>query len=108
MRQYLAQTNKDNTEGIDFQTEKAEVIFNRDMMVNESEVIQNCANSVDLISRETILKNHSWVDDPKAEMDRLRDERAEDQQAADSYNDAFGNHNHDDQKGEVTGDEEEQ
>lgn len=108
VRQYLAQTNKDNTEGIDFQKEKAEVIFNRDMMVNETEVIQNCANSVDLISRETILKNHSWVDNPKAEMDRLRDEHAEDEKAADSYNKAFGDHNHDDQKDEVTGDEEEQ
>lgn len=90
VRKYLSQNNKD-VQDIDFDKEKAEVIFNRDMMVNEKEVIEMCAKSVDLISRETILKNHSWVDDPKAELDRLKKEEAEAQKQADSYRDAFEN-----------------
>ena len=88
VKQWIKQTGgvKEETDN-----EKADVIFNRDTMVNEKEVIESCAKSVGLISRETILKNHSWVDDPKAELDRLKDEEAEAQKQADSYRDAFEN-----------------
>lgn len=73
--------------------EKADVIFNRDMMVNEPEVIQDCVNSVGLISNETILKMHPWIDDPKAEMDRMAEENEAQQQTGDAYRDAFENGN---------------
>lgn len=86
VKQWIAQTGgvKENKED-----EKAEVIFNRDMMINESEVIQNCSNSVGLISNETILKNHSWVDDPQEEMKRLQKQQEADAQQTDTYRAAF-------------------
>lgn len=81
VKQYLKQTGKCEVED----SEKADVIFNRDMMINESEVIENCNKSVSIISRETILKNHSWVDDPKEELKRLEAEEAKMQESADIY-----------------------
>ena len=48
--------------------ETAEVIFNRDMLIDESGVIENCVRSQGIISRETIVKNHPWVDDVKSEL----------------------------------------
>ncbi|MBR3552486.1 MAG: phage portal protein [Clostridia bacterium] len=81
---HLKQTNVG-----DFENEKADVIFNRDMMVNESEVIDNCQKSGGLISNETILKNHPWIDDPQAEMERLETEQNEAAQQNDAYRGAF-------------------
>lgn len=55
----------------DFENEDVEIIFNRDMMISESEVIDNCQKSTGLLSDETIVANHPWVDDPAAELDRI-------------------------------------
>ncbi len=49
----------------------AEIIFNRDMLIDEAGVIENCVKSKDLISLETVVKNHPWVDDVQGEMKRL-------------------------------------
>lgn len=52
------------------------VIFNRDMIVNESQVITNCKESMGIISQETIVENHPWVNDVDEEMKRLDDEES--------------------------------
>ena len=59
-----------------------DVIFNRDMLIDEGGVIDNCIKSQGMLSRETVLKNHSWVDDVQGEMDRLKE--------GDDYGNAFG------------------
>lgn len=41
--------------------ESMNVIFNRDMLMNESEIIDSCCKSVGLISEETIIANHPWT-----------------------------------------------
>jgi SPP1 family phage portal protein len=46
---------------------KADFIFNRDMLLNESAVIDNCVKSLGILSRETVIANHPWVDDVMAE-----------------------------------------
>lgn len=56
----------------DFEGEKADVIFDRDILMNEGEVIENCKKSVGLISDETIVAMHPWISDPAEEMRRLR------------------------------------
>lgn len=56
---------------------KVEFIFNRDTPVNESEVIQNCKNSVGIISKETIVANHPWTKDTAEELARLEKENTE-------------------------------
>ena len=54
-----------------------EFIFNKLTPVNESEVIDNCRNSVGIISNETIVSNHPWTLDTNEELERLKKEQAE-------------------------------
>ncbi len=58
----------------DFENDRAEIIFNRDMLINETEVIENCVKSKGIISDETIAAQHPWIDDVKGEMERIRRE----------------------------------
>ena len=55
----------------DFQNEEVTIIFNRDMIMDESSIIDNCVKSVGIISDETVIGMHPWVKDPKTEMERL-------------------------------------
>ena len=61
----------------DFEGEEVDVIFNRDILISEGEVIDNCQKSVGLLSDETIVANHPWVDDPQAELERLKKQKEE-------------------------------
>jgi SPP1 family phage portal protein len=66
-----------NTHVGDFEGEEVEVIFNRDIMINEADVINNIKNSVGILSDETLVAQHPWVDDPTAEMERLKKQKEE-------------------------------
>lgn len=59
----------------DFQNEAVRIIFNRDMLINESESIENCIKSVGVISNETIISQHPWTLDTKAEIQKLLSEQ---------------------------------
>lgn len=65
--------------------ENVKVVFNRDVLINETEAIDDCAKSVGIISDETIIAMHPWVDDPVEELKRLEKQKAE----ADPYRAAF-------------------
>lgn len=52
-----------------------DIIFNKDMMMNESEVIQDIQNSKDLLSDETLIAQHPWVKKVGPELKRLQKER---------------------------------
>lgn len=52
--------------GKDF--EGAEVIFNRDMLINETEAVDNCIKSLEVLSEETVVAQHPWVVDEEREM----------------------------------------
>ena len=54
-----------------------EFVFNRDILINEAEAIEDCRNSEGVISRETIVANHPWTKDTKEELARLKKELAE-------------------------------
>lgn len=83
----------------DFSKEDITVIFNRDVLINESEAIANCASSVGILSTETIIGQHPWVDDPQLEMERLEEEKQKQQE--DMYNTAvFPNRDPFQQQGE--------
>ena len=79
----------------DFDGEKVEVIFNRDIKMNESDIIGNIRQSTGILSEETLIANHPWVDDPQAEIQRLKDEKkaAEKEQERLQYAGAFGDDN---------------
>jgi len=52
--------------------EKVEVIFNRDVLINETESIENCVRSQGILSEETILYQHPWTSDVDKELRRLK------------------------------------
>jgi len=66
-----------NTTGKDYSGEKVDFIFNRDILINETDAITNAKNSVGIISNETIVANHPWVTDAKDEMERLKKQNDE-------------------------------
>ena len=82
VNRHLANTGKGSFDGTD-----VTIIFDRDVLINETEVINNCKNSVGILSDETIIKMHPWVFDPEQELQRIKDEREE--AAADPYRAAF-------------------
>ena len=78
-----------NTGVGDFTNEDVTVIFNRDILVNESEAIENCGKSAGIISNETLVKQHPWVDDPEEELERIAAEKLKAVEEADQYRAAF-------------------
>lgn len=65
-----------NTGQGDFRQESWRLIFNRDIMVNESEVIENCRRSQGILSTAAIVAQHPWVNDVRGELARLQAEQA--------------------------------
>lgn len=78
---HLANTGKG-----DYFNVPVKVIFNRDMLINESEIITDCQNSVDIISNRTIVANHPYVDDVEAELKQMEKEKQKD---IEQYGNAF-------------------
>jgi SPP1 family phage portal protein len=74
-----------NTTGQDFSSEAVEFIFNRDILINETDAITNAKNSTGIISDETIIANHPWVTDVQEELDRIRKQREVDMAQFQTY-----------------------
>jgi SPP1 family phage portal protein len=83
---YLVNAHLANTGQGDFENIDVEIVFNRDMIMNEADIINNVKNSVGILSTETLIANHPWVTDVQAEIERLDKEK---QEAVDEYADAF-------------------
>ncbi len=75
-----------NTHVGDFENEEWNIIFNRDIMISESDVINNIKNSVGILSDETLIAQHPWIDDPESEMKRVQKQKEE---QMDLYGDGF-------------------
>lgn len=67
---WFVNTHIVNSGGSDFSAETVNFLFNRDIVINESQVITDAKNSVGVISDETILANHPWVTNVQEEMKR--------------------------------------
>ncbi|MGG1598047.1 phage portal protein [Paenibacillus naphthalenovorans] len=61
----------------DFTDEPVEFIFNRDILINETDAITNIRNSMGILSDETLVAQHPWVTDVQEELERIQKERAE-------------------------------
>lgn len=59
----------------DFEKTEVELVFNRDMAINEAEQIQNCTNSRGTISNKTIIAHHPYVSDVGEEMRFLEEQK---------------------------------
>lgn len=64
----------------DFEKETVNIIFNRDILINESEAIANCQASVGILSDETIIGQHPWIDDISMELERIKKQKEQEQQ----------------------------
>lgn len=82
---HLANTGQGN-----FENEDVTIIFNRDILINESEAIANCQASVGILSDETIIGQHPWVDDVQLELDRLAEQKKKEQEEMMSQYNPFG------------------
>ena len=76
-----------NTGAGNFTDEPVEIIFNRDMMVNESQIITDLNASSGILSHRTLVANHPYISDVDAEMEQIKIE-AED--SINQYQGAFG------------------
>lgn len=64
-----------NTGRGDFNGEKVDIIFNRDMMMDEGEIIQNIKNSVGILSNQTLVAQHPWIDNIDDELRKIKEEK---------------------------------
>ena len=71
--------------GTNYFSEPADIIFNRDILINESQVIEDIKNSVGILSQETLVKQHPYVDDAEEEMKRIKKEEAEEAEKLGNY-----------------------
>lgn len=53
---------------------KLDITFNKSLIINEKEVIDSVVASDGVISRETNIKNHPWVDDYKKELELIEED----------------------------------
>lgn len=58
-------------------TKPVEIIFNRDLPINEGEVIANIRNSSGIISHKSQIEQHPWIDDVEAEIKQLAKENTD-------------------------------
>ena len=63
-----------NTTGQDFTNEKVKFVFNRDMMMNESEIMTMLQNLGVQISQKTLISQVPWIDDVEKELRRVEEE----------------------------------
>ncbi len=64
-------------------------LWTRTCIKNDTEQAQICRDSVGIVSRKTILKNHPFVEDVEAELKQLEKEETEAQEKEASYKEAF-------------------
>jgi SPP1 family phage portal protein len=82
----------------EYTKESVNIIFNRDIVINESEVITDCLNSVGILDDKTIRENHPWYNEEVEQ--RLEEQKQKEKEELDEYQETFKQQS----KG-VTGDE---
>ena len=68
--QYLANAGKG-----DFSETNLELVFNRDIFINEDAKIDNCVKSVGVLSNKTIIAHHPWVSDLQHELAQIEEDK---------------------------------
>lgn len=82
--QYLASSGQG-----DFEEVEVDITFNRNILVNETELIDNCMKSVGFLPTKLILQKHPWVDDVEEAMQLLEEEEKKKAARMDPYEQAF-------------------
>lgn len=63
----------------DFTQIEMELVFDRNMTANESEIIQNCTNSKGTISDKTIIAHHPFVSNVEEEISALEEQKKQEE-----------------------------
>lgn len=71
----------------DFTDEQVKIIFNRDIIINESEAITDCQNSTGILDDKTIRENHPWYTEEVEQ--RLEEQKKKEMDEYDNYNKTF-------------------
>lgn len=71
IRMYLASARNVHLK----ETSTVNIIFNKDVLINESQVISDIRNSSGIISSETMIENHPYIDDVAKELERIDAEK---------------------------------
>ena len=82
---YLTNTGQGNFEG-----EEVEITFNRDMLINEKDIIDNLVAS-NFISNETKIALHPYINDVERELERIANERNALNAEFNTFSNAFDN-----------------
>lgn len=64
-----------SSKGIEADDSGSDFIFNTDVILNETETINNLAVSKDMISEKTLLQNHPWVKNVDEEIREVEQDR---------------------------------
>lgn len=99
--QYLA-----NTERGDYEDVEVDITFNRNILINETELIDNCMKSSGFLPKKLILQKHPWVDDVEEALEMIEAEAEEEAARSDPYQQAFSRNNDAQQGGDVANGEE--
>jgi len=84
---YFVNAHLNNIRIGNFMNESVNVIFNRDMMVNESQVINDINASMNILSKKTLVAMHPYVTDVNKELEQIEEERSKEQE---EYSKQFG------------------
>lgn len=92
--------------GIAIKDDSFTQIWTRNAVRNELEQTQIAGQSGGIISKQTIVANHPWVDDLAKELQQLDEEEQEARAKWDEYQGSFGHGHDEDEDDDVNGDEE--
>ena len=79
-----------NTNVGDFTKDVVKIVFNRDILINESQAIEDAVKSLNILSTESVIAQHPWVNNVNLELERLSEENKE--LASDPYDDPGHSH----------------
>lgn len=71
---FLNEYNTLTKNGEKFDPKEIEITVDKNILINEAEVIQNLNLSVDTMSLESRVARHPYVTDPESELERLKEE----------------------------------
>ena len=69
INQHYMLLNKGNFEDISLN-----IVFNKDMLINENEAIEECIKSLSVLSKKTVISQHPWVTDVDLEIKQIKEE----------------------------------
>ena len=58
-----------------FENSQVKIVFNRNVLINTTELIQQCRDSDGIISTRTLLAHHPFIDDVDAELSQIEEEK---------------------------------